>query len=173
MRRFLPILWLGLLPLAAFAAEEGKGAKDPKAGPVGTNVPMDTVLAPLTGDGGKLIGYAYVSARLIAASPGTVAAVREKQPFIQDAFIRDVNAKSVVTGTDPLAVNVAALEARMLADAGRVMGPGKIKGITVCTVEIAELHPAQTPSPDPTDARRAFDAHQNPLKSRCDPEKAA
>ena len=55
-----------------------------------------------------------------------------------------------------------------LADAVKVMGSGKIQMITVCTVNIAELHPVQTPSPEPTDAHRDTDAHENPLKSRCE-----
>jgi hypothetical protein len=155
----------------AWAAEEKGGT--PKAGAPGTNVPMDTVLAPLTGVGGRLIAYAYVSSRLTAVSEAAVRTIREKQPFIQDAFVRDVNGRSVVTGIDPLAVNVAALEARMLADAGRIMGPDRVKSITVCMINIAELHPAQTPSPEPADAQHAVDTHQNPLKSRCESEKPA
>jgi hypothetical protein len=169
MRRLVAILCLTLLPLTASAAEDSaaKGAKP------GTNVPMDYLMAPLTGPGGKLLGYAYVVSRLTAVSELVVVQVRDKLPFIQDAFVRDVNAKGVATASDPEAVDVAGLEARLMADAVRVMGPGKIRMITVCTVNIAELHPVQTPSPDPTDANRDVDAHQNPLKSRCEVDKAA
>jgi hypothetical protein len=166
MRRVLTALCLSLLPLTAFAAEGGQDAKP------GTNVPMDYLMAPLTNAAGKLIGYAYVTSRLTAASEFFVVPVRDKLPFIQDAFVRDVNAKGVASAADPQQVDVAALEARLLADAVKVMGPGKIKMITVCTVNISELHPTQTPSPEPTDAHRDADAHQNPLKSRCEPEKA-
>jgi hypothetical protein len=166
MRRFLAILCLAVLPLTAFAAEEGA-----KGGKPGTNVPMDYLMAPLTNAAGKLIGYAYVTSRLTAASETFVVPVRDKLPFIQDAFVRDVNAKGIATADDPQKVDVAALEARLMADAVKVMGPGKIKMITVCTVNIAELHPVQTPSPEPADAHRDTDAHQNPLKSRCEPEK--
>jgi hypothetical protein len=129
-------------------------------------------MAPLTNAAGKLIGYAYVTSRLTAASEFFVVPVRDKLPFIQDAFVRDVNAKGVASAADPQQLDVAALEARLLADAVKVLGPGKIKMITVCTVNISELHPTQTPSPEPTDAHRDADAHQNPLKSRCEPEKA-
>ena len=80
----------------------------------------------------------------------------------------------IVAGADdPQAVDIPALEARLMADAVRVMGPGKIKLITICTVNIAELHPVQTPSPEPADAHREVDAHNNPLKSRCEAEKPA
>jgi hypothetical protein len=106
-------------------------------------------------------------------SESLVVPVRDKQPFLQDAFVRDVNAKGVATADDPQAVDIPALEARLKADAVRVMGAGKIKMITVCTVNIAELHPTQTPSPEPADAHRDVDAHHNPLKSRCEPGKSA
>jgi hypothetical protein len=156
------------LAVPAFAAEEGG-----KGGKPGTNVPMDYLMAPLTGPGGKLIGYAYVTSRLTAATEAFVVPVRDKLPFIQDAFVRDVNAKGIATAADPQAVDVPALEARLLADVVKVMGPGKIKMLTVCTVNISELHPSQTPSPEPADAHHDVDAHGNPLKSRCEAEKPA
>jgi len=174
MRRLAALLLVALLPSGTLAAEAAKDAqKSPKGGQPGTNVAMDFIMAPLTNPGGKLIGYAYITSRLTAASEGIVTAVRDKQPFIQDAFVRDVNAKSIAVAADPQAVDVPALEMRLLADAAKVMGPGKVKMITVCTVNIAELHPTQTPSPAPTDALRDTDAHNNPLKSRCEAEKPA
>ena len=156
------------LPAAAVAEKA-----DSKGGPAGTNVPMDFIMAPLTSPGGKLIGYAYVTSRVTAASETLVTAVRDKLPFTQDAFVRDVNAKSIASAADPQAVDVPGLEARLLADIVKVMGPGKVRMITVCTVNIAELHPLQTPSPAPMDALRDTDAHNNPLKSRCEAEKPA
>ena len=128
---------------------------------------------PLTGASGKLIGYAYISSRITTLSEAAAGSVSDKKPFIQDAFVRDVNARSIASGADPEAVDVAGLEARMLADASRVMGPGKVKQITVCTVNVAELHPVQKPSPGAPDSNSDTDAHQNPLKSRCESEKPA
>ena len=61
--------------------------------------------------------------------------------------------------------------ARLLADARKVMGAAKIKQITVCTVQIAELRPKQTPALH-TPADKAVDPHaappKNPVKSRCE-----
>jgi hypothetical protein len=165
----LLLLALSLVLPAAAAEKDG----DTRGGKPGTNVPMDYLMAPLAGPDGKLLGYAYINARLTAASEIFVVSVRDKLPFIQDAFVRDVNAKGIATADDPQAVDVPALEARLLADAVRVMGPGKVKMITVCTVNIAEMHPVQTPSPEPADAHRDVDAHHNPLKSRCSAEKPA
>ena len=43
-------------------------------------MPMDYLMAPLTGPGDKLIGYAYVTSRLSAASETIVVKVRNKLP---------------------------------------------------------------------------------------------
>ena len=95
-------------------------------------------------------------------------AVRDKLPFIQDTMVRDVNGDGVATAADPEQVDIPALEARLLADARKVMGGGKVKLITVCTVQIAELHPVQTPALNQPADMKDLDAHKNPAKSRCE-----
>ncbi len=168
MRRLLlPLL---LLAAPAFAAEPASDA--PKGGRPGTNVDLEFLMAPLTGANGKLIGYAYINPRLTVVSEGFVTPVREKAAFIQDAFIRDTNSKGVATAANPQKVDIAGVEARLLANAVKVMGPGKIKMITICTVQIAAMRPTQTPSPAPADALHDVDGHGNPLKSRCEAAKA-
>jgi hypothetical protein len=171
MRRLLLALAL-FFAMPAFAAEHGAAPAPPKGAKPGTNVDLEFLMAPLTGANGKLIGYAYINPRLTVVSEGFVTPVRDKVPFIQDAFVRDVNVKSVATAQDPQQVDIAGVEARLLANAVKVMGPGKIKMITICTVQIAELRPTQTPSPAPPDALQDVDAHGNPLKSRCEVAKA-
>ncbi|HJR55888.1 MAG TPA: hypothetical protein VJ798_04860 [Rhizomicrobium sp.] len=175
MRRLLlPLLLLAAVP--ALAAEHGAPAgaspDAPKSGRPGTNVDLEFLMAPLTGANGKLIGYAYINPRLTVVSEGFVTPVREKAAFIQDAFIRDINARGVATADNPQKVDIAGVEARLLANVNKIMGPGKVKMITVCTVQIAELRPTQTPSPTPADALHDVDSHGNPLKSRCEAAKA-
>jgi hypothetical protein len=165
-------LVMAVLSLPAFAAEEKGGAAkkegDAKKGPAGTNVDMPFLMAPLTNADGKLTGYAYISTRLTAMSDIFALAVRDKLPFIQDTMVRDVNGDGVATVQDAEQVDVPGLEARLLADANKVMGAGKVKLITVCTVQVAELHPVQTPAlRTPTDLKD-LDDHKNPVKSRCD-----
>jgi len=51
------------------------------------------------------------------------------------------------------------------------MGAGKVKLITVCTVQIAELHPVQTPAlnpPPPGMTPPGGKNPKNPEKSRCE-----
>lgn len=147
------------------------GHKGEKGGKPGTNIDMPYLMAPLTNAEGKLTGYAYISSRLTASSEGVVTEVREKLPFIQDLMVRNVNGTSVAVADDPEKVDIAGVEARLLADARKVMGAAKIKQITVCTVQIAELRPKQTPALH-TPAEKRLDFHaappKNPVKSRCE-----
>ena len=155
---------------AAKAEGESKKEGDPKKGKPGTNVDMPYLMAPLTDADGKLSGYAYLSTRLTATSEGVGTQVRDKLPFIQDAMVRDVNNTGVTTADDLEKVDVPAVEKRLLADAVKVMGPGKVKVITVCSVNIAPLHPVQTPARDvpPEQMIPAGTTPKNPIKSRCD-----
>jgi hypothetical protein len=138
MRRALTALFLLVLSGTAFAAAE-KGVP-------GTNVVMPYLMAPMTGSDGKLSGYAYISSRLTATSDTFALAVRNKLAFIQDAFVRDVNGAGVGKADDISAVDQPALEARLLADARRVMGAGAVASIALVQVQISPLHPTQTPA---------------------------
>lgn len=173
LRRLILVLPL-LVAAPALAAEHGAPSKGEGAagGPPGTNVDLEYLMAPLTGENGKLLGYAYINPRITVASEGLVTPVRDKVPFIQDAFVRDVTTRGIATDHDPRSVDIKGVEARLLANANRVMGPGKVKLVTVCTVQIAELHPTRTPSPLPADAHGDVDAYGNPVKSRCEMTKA-
>jgi hypothetical protein len=163
------ILVLLTLALPAFAAEEKKEGAVKKGKP-GTNVDMPYLMAPLTNAEGKLAGYAYLSSRLTALSDTDALAVREKLAFIQDVMVRDVNSTSIATSDDPEKVDIAGLERRLLSDTTKVMGAGKVKLITVCTVNVAPLHPVQTPARDvpPDQMIPAGTTPKNPVKSRCD-----
>jgi hypothetical protein len=136
---FVPLVVIALA-LPAAAAEKAAPAKDAGGAP-GTNVDMPFLMAPLTGADGKLSGYAYISTRLTATSDIIANQARDKIAFIQDAFVRDVNATEIATSGDPATVNNAALEARLLADARKVVGADKIVSIAIVQVQIAPLHP--------------------------------
>jgi hypothetical protein len=155
MKRAILMMLLAALP--AMAAEEGGTHGDPaavearKGGAPGTNVEMPFLMAPVTGEDGKLNGYAYISTRLTASSGGAALTVRDKLPFIQDAFVRDVNARQVTAADHPDEVDIPELEARLLADARKVMGTGKVRAITICTVQMAALKAKGPPAHAPTE----------------------
>ncbi|HWY61835.1 MAG TPA: hypothetical protein VNW15_08050 [Rhizomicrobium sp.] len=139
MRSSLTALLLLALSVPAFAGEPAKGAP-------GTNVDMPYLMAPMTGADGKLSGYAYISTLLTATSDTNALAVRDKLAFVQDAFVRDVNGASIAKPGDPATVDQATLATRLLADAKRIMGAGKVASIGIVQVQIAPLHPVETPA---------------------------
>jgi hypothetical protein len=161
---------LALSLFAPVAAEEKKEAGEAKKGPPGTNVDMPYLMAPMTGADGKLSGYAYMSTRLTASNEANALVARDKLPFIQDAMVRDVNNAGIASADDLEKVDVPAMEKRLLADASKVMGAGRVKQITICTVNIAPLRPVQTPARDtpPEQMIPAGTTPKNPIKSRCD-----
>jgi hypothetical protein len=141
MRWTSAILIFALAIAPAAAAEKTAGKEGDKGGAPGTNIDMPFLMAPMTGADGKLSGYAYISTRLTATSDIIANQARDKIAFIQDAFVRDVNATEIATSGEPATVNNAALEARLLADARKVVGAGKIVSVAIVQVQVAPLHP--------------------------------
>jgi hypothetical protein len=139
MRRIL-LLFL-LLVLAAMG--QPALAAGATAGAPGTNVEMPFLIAPMSKDG-KLLGYAYISSKMVASSPAAAIGVREKLAFIQDAFVRDVNAEPVCKADDPRAVDTALLNARLVAAAGRIVGSDKVVSMVFIAIQFAPLHPGES-----------------------------
>jgi hypothetical protein len=110
----------------------------------GSTVEMPYLIAPVVIDG-ELFANAYVSSQIIATSPAATIVVRDKLPFIQDAYVRDVNATPIGKASDPATVDVPALTARLLADTRRVVGPGLVDSIQIVRVQMSPLH-VKTPS---------------------------
>lgn len=172
MQRLLVLAFLlaSAAPLSAaeetHAKAEAHGKEDAKGGAPGSNIDMPFLMAPMTGADGKLSGYAYISSRLTANSDVSANQVRDKIAFIQDAFVRDVNAKEIATSGDPATVDNAALQVRLLADARNVVGTSKLVSIAITQVQIAPLHPSpvtavagQPPPADSPPAQPAKPAH--------------
>ena len=138
--RILPAILLALLfPVAALAAEEGaKPAKKPTE--PGTHVQMPFLVAPVTIDD-KLEGYSYISSKLVAATPSASVLIREKLAFIQDAFVREVNAQPVGKASDPRDVDTTALAARLIADAKHIVGAKNVVSIVFTQIQFSPIHP--------------------------------
>jgi hypothetical protein len=139
MRRILAALVILAAAPAAFAASDQAGAP-------GTNVEMPFLIAPMSKDG-KLLGYAYIQSHLVATSQSAAIEIRDKIAFIQDAFVRDVNAETIAKPDDPTAVDLDALNERLTADATRIVGDGKVAhmdftdGTGRISIQFAPLHP--------------------------------
>ena len=138
-----------LLLLVTVAMGQPAQAAGVKEGAPGTNVEMPFLIAPMSKDG-KLLGYAYISSKMVTSSPGAAIAVRNKLAFIQDAYVRDVNAQPIAKADDPRAVDETLLNARLVAAARRIVGSDKVVSMVFIAVQFAPLHPGETtPNPAP------------------------
>ena len=146
MRRVFTLAVFVLAAMPALAAETPPAEPTGKGAP-GTNVEMPFLMAPMNGADGKLAGYAYISTILTATSPAGALAVRNQLAFIQDAYVRDVNSAPIAKPDDPATVDRDALQARLLADAKRVMGPGQVAALVIVQVQVTSLHPIKTVAP--------------------------
>lgn len=117
----------------------GQAGSAPAEREPGSTVEMPYLIAPVIVDG-ALYANAYVSSQIIATSPAATIVVRDKLPFIQDAFVRDVNAVPIGKSTDPKTVDVPALTNRLMVDARRIVGPGLIDSIQIVRVQMSLLH---------------------------------
>ncbi|HEY8950062.1 MAG TPA: hypothetical protein VIM56_14350 [Rhizomicrobium sp.] len=137
--------------LQTATAEEGKPAADAKKADAaaGTSVEMPYLIAPLS-DGNTLLAYAYVSCKIIGSSQAAALDIRGKVPFIQDAFVRDVNASSIGKPDDPMAVDNATLQPRLLGLAKKVVGAGKVVDLKLIQVQITPLRPGKTAPTSPS-----------------------
>jgi len=128
-----------LAVLVAGPAMAGDSAQT-KAPEPGTSVEMPYLIAPVV-VGETLVAYAYVSSKIIASSPQTAIDIRLATPFIQDAFVRDVNAAPIGKASDPSAVDAQALTARLLADARRIVGASKVVDLRLIQIQMSPLRP--------------------------------
>jgi hypothetical protein len=139
----IPAILLAL-SIPAMAAEDApKDTSKKNTEEPGTHVQMPFLIAPVSVDG-KLQGYVYISSKLIASTPSASVQIRERMAFIQDAFVRDVNAKDVASGPDLSTVDKTALAERLVADARRIVGPAKIASIEFTQMQFSPLHPKPT-----------------------------
>ena len=105
-------------------------------GPV--EVALPTILAPMIVDS-RTENYAYVTIALKPASPAGVLTIREKVPFLQDAFLRELNGATIVKADDPKAVDEAALKARLLARVNQILPAGTVAELRFDPIVVAPV----------------------------------
>ena len=117
-----------------------------KAPEPGTAVEMPYLIAPMVLED-RLVAYAYISSKVVAASLSATILVRDRLAFIQDAYVRDVNGASIAKADDPRTVDLPALTARLLADARRVVGRDKVSSVEIIRVQFAPVKEGEQTEP--------------------------
>ena len=107
-----------------------------KLGPV--DVTMPTILAPMVADS-RLENYAYITIILKPATPAGVLTIREKVPFLQDAFLRELNGAPIVKADDPKSVDDEALKPRLLARVNQILPAGTVAELKFEPIVVAPV----------------------------------
>lgn len=129
--------------LASGGGGHGGGEKKPEPG---TTVEMPYLIIPLALDG-NLLGYAYVSSKMVCKSPTACIKIREKLAFLQDGFVREVNGKSLSMPDDPKELDKAQLIARLTAVAKRIVGGDQVVTMIILEAKFSPLHPSDSTAP--------------------------
>jgi len=113
------VIALVMPPVIAHAAT----AVTEDQGPV--DIQMTPILAPMV-VAARLEGYAYITVTLAPAGRDKVVAIREKMPFLQDAFLRELNKVTIVKADDPKAVDATAVKTRLTTRMNQILPAGTV-----------------------------------------------
>jgi hypothetical protein len=105
-------------------------------GPV--DVTMPTILAPMVVDS-QLENYAYITIVLKPSAPAGVLTIREKVPFLQDAFLRELNGAPIVKADAPQSVDEVALKPRLLSRVNQILPPGTVAELRFEPIVVAPV----------------------------------
>lgn len=105
--------------------DEHGGASSPSDIP---SLKMPRLVAPVIIKG-EMVRYVHLDVTLVLLREDDRKRVYDRVPYIQDAFLRDVHATTVLKSEDTQELDQAGLRARLLAIIARVAGASAVKDI--------------------------------------------
>lgn len=131
------VLWALLM---VSPVERAFGAEPAGKDQVVTNVEIPAFLAPML-IGNRLEQYAYITVALTPANREKMLAIREKMPFLRDAFLREVNKANIVKADDPKTVDTVALKARLLVRVNQILPKGSVSDLKFQSIQMTPIQP--------------------------------
>ena len=122
--------------LAATVVVPARAEDDPAKPAEIIDIEMPVLIAPMVVNG-RLEGYAYITISLTPSSAAHIFELRSKVPYLQDAFLREVNHGSIVKPGDPKAVDTDALKIRLMARMKGLVPPDWVSGFKFEKIVIA------------------------------------
>lgn len=123
-----------LLPPAvghtATAATEDQGPVD---------IELPPILAPMVIQN-QLRGYAYITVALAPSGRDKVGAIRERVPFLRDAFLREVNRASILKAEDAKAVDAEGVKARLIDRMNQILPQGTVGELKLQQIALAPFN---------------------------------
>jgi hypothetical protein len=130
------ILASGLLLLAS-RGDAAESTSKPQ-GLVDVEVPA--IFAPLTVQQ-RLESYAYITVLLTPAAADKTFIIREKMPFLRDAFLRELNKGMIAKSGDPRVVDGEAVKARLMARLNQILSPGTVSELKLEPIQYSAVQP--------------------------------
>ena len=103
-----------------------------------SNVEMPPILAPMIVEN-RLDSYAYITVQLTPSTRDKVFLIREKVPYLQDGFLREVNKAPIGKATDPKAVDEPALKKRLLARVNQILPKNTVSDLKFDQIVISPV----------------------------------
>ena len=126
--------------LMASPVELAIGAEPAAKDQAVTNVELPAFLAPML-KGNRLEQYAYITVALTPANRERMLAIREKMPFLRDAFLREVNKANIVKADDSNSVDTVALKARLLVRVNQILPKGSVSDLKFQSIQMTPIQP--------------------------------
>jgi len=119
-----------------FAGHAAEPIDTKNRGPVDVELPP--IIAPMV-IAQRLESYAYITVSLTPANLNQTFLIREKIPFLRDAFLRELNKGTIVKGDDPKAIDVAAVKERLETRMKQILPAGSVTALKLAPIVVAPL----------------------------------
>ena len=119
---------------------QAAGASTADRGPVDIQLPP--ILAPMVVTN-RLDGYAYITVSLAPAGQDKVVVIRATMPFLQDAFLRELNQASIIKADDPKAVDAEGVKTRLRARMNQILPAGTVNELKLDQIVLSPLLTSQ------------------------------
>ena len=126
------VLAAGMPPAVSRAATAATADQGP------TDVELPTILAPMIVDT-RLEGYAYITVALSPATRDKTLTIRQKVPFLQDAFLRELNKGAILKAGDPKSLDVEGVTARLTMRMNEVLPAGTVTSLKLSQIVLAQF----------------------------------
>jgi hypothetical protein len=132
------IVVLACILAAVFPPAVGRAAEAEGEGAAGglVDVVLPQILAPMVSQS-RLLGYAYLTVALAPSGADKVAVIREKMPFLQDAFLREVNKASISKQGDIKSVDAVDVKKRLETRMAAVLPAGTVSELKISQVVVS------------------------------------
>jgi hypothetical protein len=136
--------WLSIRAMLAsgllFLASPGDAAESAPKTQGLVDVELPAIFAPITVQQ-RLESYAYITILLTPAGADKTFTIREKMPFLRDAFLRELNKGTIARSDDPKVVDIAAVKARLMARLNQILPPGTVSELKLEPIQYSVIQP--------------------------------